>query len=275
MADYKFSVAMSVYKNDRAKYVDRALKSITEEQTLQPDEVVIVFDGPIPKDVEDVVVSYAKKYVFNVIKLEKNGGLGNALKIAVEACKYDLIARMDSDDVSVADRFEQQINAFKVDPDLDIIGGDISEFIDDEKNVVSYRKVPQTDEDLKTYIKKRCPFNHVSVTFKKQAVLQAGGYLDFYWNEDYYLWIRMFENNAKTANTGTVLVNVRVGKDMYKRRGGLKYYKSEKKLQKYMLKKKIISFPMYFANVFKRFILQVLLPNGVRGWVFKTFAREK
>ena len=123
-------------------------------------------------------------------------------------------------------------------------------------------------------MKKRSPFNHVSVMYKKSAVQAAGGYLDWFWNEDYYLWIRMQLNNAVFANTGTVLVNVRVGKEMYQRRGGMRYFKSEAKLQKYMWKDGIISFPKYCYNVLLRLILQVLMPNSIRGWVFKTFARK-
>jgi hypothetical protein len=111
--------------------------------------------------------------------------------------------------------------------------------------------------------------------YKKSAVQGAGGYLDWFWNEDYYLWIRMMENKCVFANTGTVLVNVRTDADMYKRRGGKKYYKSEIGLQKYMRKKKIIGFSTYVSNCCKRFIIQRLLPNSIRGWVFRNFARKK
>ena len=105
--------------------------------------------------------------------------------------------------------------------------------------------------------------------------MEAGGYMDLFWNEDYYLWIRMAEKGCIMANTGTTLVNVRVGEEMYKRRGGSKYFKSECFLQKYMKKRGMISFGRYFINVTIRFIMQILLPNSVRGWVFRTFAREK
>ena len=116
--------------------------------------------------------------------------------------------------------------------------------------------------------------NQVTVMFKKKAAQDVGGYIDWYCDEDYYLWLRMAQNGCKMANTGTVLVNVRVGKEMYNRRGGIKYFRSEAKLQKYMLKSKIIGFGTYFMNVTKRFIVQVMLPNKLRGWVFKKFARE-
>ena len=276
MSDLKFSVAISVYKKDNSIFFARALKSITDDQTLKPNEIVLVVDGAVSQEIDGVINDFSIKYpnLFKIIRLEKNGGLGNALRIAVENSSFEIIARMDSDDVSLPERFEKQINYLKENPDVDIMGGDISEFIDSEENVVAYRKVPVGDEEIKKYMKKRCPFNHMTVIYKKSAVLKAGGYLDFFWNEDYYLWIRMFESGAVFANTGNVLVNVRTGKDMYKRRGGVKYYKSEKALQKYMLKHKIIGFGTYFVNVTKRFIVQVLMPNGIRGWVFKKFARK-
>ena len=271
-----FSVAMSVYKNDKSEFIDRALQSITEQQTIIPNEIVLIVDGPVSDEIDAVIDKYSKLYpIFNVIRLQKNGGLGNALKLAVENAKYDLVARMDSDDVAVNDRFEQQLQIFEDNPDLGILGGNISEFIDKEDNIVAYRNVPHSDGEIKKYLKKRCPFNHMTVMFNKNDVIKAGNYQDFFWNEDYYLWIRMVEHGAIMMNAKMVLVNVRVGKDMYKRRGGWKYYKSEAKLQKYMLKHKIINFPTYLSNKTKRFIVQVLMPNSLRGWVFKKFARGK
>ncbi len=275
MNHQSFSIAISVYKNDNPEFFDRALESITDLQTIKPDEVVLVVDGPVPTEIDTVIEKYATKYVFNVIRLETNGGLGNALRLATENAKYDLIARMDSDDVSTPNRFEQELELFKTNNSLDVVGGDISEFIGTEENIVATRAVPVEDVDIKKYMKKRCAMNHVSVMFKKQAVLDAGGYLDWHYNEDYYLWIRMWLNGAVFANTGTTLVNVRTGKDMYMRRGGKKYYQSEKKLQKYMYQNKLIGLITYVSNVSKRFIVQRLMPNSIRGWFFRNFARRK
>jgi lipopolysaccharide/colanic/teichoic acid biosynthesis glycosyltransferase/glycosyltransferase involved in cell wall biosynthesis len=270
-----FSIAMSVYKSDNPQFFDRSLSSITEMQTVMPNEVVLVVDGPVSEEINTVISKYENKYdCFKVIRLEKNGGLGNALKIAVENATYDLIARMDSDDVSVPTRFEEQLKFFKKHPNTDIVGGDISEFIGNENGIVGKRVVPTTNDKIREYMKKRCPFNHMSVMYKKNAVLTAGGYQDWFLNEDYYLWIRMWLNNATFANTGTVLVNVRVGEEMYQRRGGKKYFDSEKGLQDYMLNNKMISLPVYVENIAKRFIVQKMLPNTIRGWVFRTFARE-
>ena len=117
--------------------------------------------------------------------------------------------------------------------------------------------------------------NQVTVMFKNSDVKEVGGYIDWFWEEDYYLWLRLYLAGKKFANIQDVLCNVRVGKEMYQRRGGLKYFRSEKALQKFMKENKIIGFGTYFANVTKRFIVQVLLPNKLRGWVFKKFARTK
>ena len=276
MSEYpSFSVAMSVYKNDKAEYVERALQSITKEQTVKPNEIIVVVDGPVPESVDEVLKKYRETYnCFELIRLPENKGLGNALKIAVDKCSHSLIARMDSDDISLPTRFEQQLQCFIEQEDLDIVGGDITEFIGEESNVVGKRDVPVTDTAIKAYMKKRCAFNHVSVMYKKEAVLKVGNYQDWFWNEDYYLWIRMQMGGCIFANTGTILVNVRVGEDMYRRRGGRRYYKSEKDLQKYMYKNKMISFGTYFVNVLKRFIVQILLPNRLRGWLFRKFARS-
>ena len=271
----QFSVAISVYKSDDPKFFDRALFSITEMQTIKPDEIVLVIDGPVCEELNRVIEKYERLYsIFHIIRLEKNGGLGNALKIAVENSKYDLIARMDSDDVSLPTRFEQQLRYFEEHPEVDIVGGDITEFIGDESNIVGKRVVPKSNEEIREYMRRRCAFNHMSVMYKRNAVQGAGGYQDWFCNEDYYLWIRMWLNHAVFANTGSILVNVRVGKEMYQRRGGWKYFKSEAKLQNFMLKKGVISLPRYLINVSERLILQVLVPNKVRGFLFQKLARS-
>ena len=271
-----FSVAISVYKSDNPIFFDRALNSITENQTITPNEIVLVVDGSVSDSLNEVISKYENKYdIFKIIRLKKNGGLGNALKIAVENATFELIARMDSDDVSLPTRFEEQLRYFQVNPEIDIVGGNITEFIGEENNIIGQRLVPVSNEAIREYMKERCAMNHVSVMYKKTAVQNAGGYQDWFWNEDYYLWIRMWLNGAIFANTGSVLVNVRVGEEMYQRRGGSKYFESEKGLQDYMLKNKMINHSTYIKNVAKRLIIQKLMPNKLRGWVFRTFARKK
>jgi len=267
-----FSVSMCVYGKDNPEWFQTALNSVLN-QSVKPSEVVLVVDGPVPPELDTIIQSCEADPIFNVIRFAENQGHGNARRAGLEACTNELVALMDADDICIHNRFEQQLQAF-ADNDADIVGGDISEFIGSEDNVIAYRNVPTTDVEIKQYMKKRCPFNQVTVMFKKDAVQTVGGYIDWYCDEDYYLWLRMAQNGCKMLNTGTVLVNARVGKEMYNRRGGIKYFKSEAKLQKYMLDNKIIGLGTYFMNVLKRFIVQILLPNKIRGWVFKKFARK-
>lgn len=273
MEKQKFSVSMCVYEKDNPEWFRVAVESILN-QTCKPDEVVLVVDGPVGEPLKKVILEYDRLECFKVIWLPENKGLGNARRVGVDACVNELIAMMDSDDISVLDRFEKQLRLFEIDAELDIAGGLISEFIGEPKNVVAKRIVPTTDAEIKEYLKTRCPMNHMTVMCKKASLGQVGGYVDWHYNEDYYLWIRMVMANMKFANIPEVLVNVRIGKEMYQRRGGLRYFRSEAKLQKYMLDHKIIDFGTFLVNVGKRLIVQVLLPNRIRGWVFQKFARK-
>ncbi len=268
-----FSVSICVYGGDNSAYFDIAMQSIFN-QTLKPDEVVLVVDGPVGDDINDVISKYQSE-ILKVIRLEKNVGHGDARRIGLENCTYELVALMDADDICEENRFQKQMEAFSKNSQISIVGGQITEFIDDTSNIVGKRTVPLNDGEIKQYMKKRCPMNQMTVMFKKYDIQKVGGYIDWYCDEDYYLWIRMALANLKFANVPDVLVNVRVGNEMYQRRGGLKYFKSEAKLQKFMLDNKIIGLSRYFINVVERLILQVLMPNWLRGIVFKIFAREK
>ena len=272
----KFSVCTSVYKNDKPKFVREALDSMLVHQSVKPDEIVLVQDGPVPYELSRLLLEYKDKFgdVMNIIKLEKNGGLGNALKLGVENAKYDIIARMDSDDICMPDRFEKQLAYLEAHPECDIVGGQMTEFIGEPDNIVGRREVPLTNEEIYQYMKSRCALNHVTVMFRKEAVLKAGNYQDWFWNEDYYLWVRMMMAGCKFANIPDVAVNVRSGADQYARRGGKKYFDSEIGIKKLMLDKGMITRKEYIVNYIQRFIIQLMLPNSVRGWVFRTFARK-
>lgn len=273
----KFSVITSVYKNDNPEFIKTAFDSIYGEQSLSPDEIIVVVDGPVSEEIEQVVSSYelGNPNLFKIIRLSENRGLGNALKVGLNSATYDIVARMDSDDYSVPDRFKKQIMFLINHPDIDIIGGNIYEFIGDRDNIVGSRQVPCNHKDISRYLQSRCPFNHMTVMFRKQSVELAGGYLDWHYNEDYYLWIRMALNKCRFANLSDVLVYARVGAEMYARRGGWKYFKSEASLQKYMYNQGVISIFKFCSNVLIRFILQVCLPNRLRGFMFKHFARKR
>lgn len=274
MQNSNFSVSMCVYGGDNPEWFSIAVESIIN-QTVKPSEIVLVVDGPVPQELNEIITEYENDPLFNVIRLEENQGHGNARRIGLENCKYDLVALMDADDISLPERFEKQLKAFKDDSSISIVGGNIAEFIGVESNVVGRRIVPSEHTEIVRYMKERCPFNQMTVMFKKTDVQRAGGYVDWYCDEDYYLWLRMYLAGMHFANIPEVLVNVRVGEEMYKRRGGIKYFKSEAKLQKFMLDNKIIGYVTYITNVLKRLILQVLMPNSLRGIIFKKFARSK
>ena len=269
-----FSVCMSVYHGDNASFFKEAINSLYA-QTRQPDEIVLVVDGPVGEEINLVIASFESSHdSFKVIRLAKNSGHAIARQTGLDAAQHEYIAIMDSDDIAVSDRFEKQMAYIEAHPEVDALGGQIDEFIGEPSNVVGSRLVPLTDNEIKGYLKSRCPMNLVTVMLKKAAVQEAGGYIDWYCEEDYYLWVRMTEQGMIFANLPDNLVNVRVGDEMYQRRGGMRYFKSEAKLQRYMLSHGIISIPKYCYNVAIRLAVQVLMPNSVRGWVFKTFARK-
>lgn len=157
---------------------------------------------------------------FKTIHLPQNRGHGDARRISLENCRNELIALMDADDISRPYRFEKQLAEFKKNEKLDIVGGQITEFVGQPTNITGKREVPESDADIKIYMKKRCPMNQVSVMFKKSFVQAVGGYIDWFCEEDYYLWIRMMEANGVFANMPETLVNVRVGDETSSRRGG-------------------------------------------------------
>lgn len=274
-ANTPFSVCMSVYHNDNADNFIAAVNSIYC-QTVPPNEIVLVVDGPVGQELEYAIEHLVEEIpVMNVIRLPENKGHAIARQTGLDAARYDLVAVMDADDIALPNRFRQQLAVFEEHPEVTVVGGLIHEFVDDVNNVVGVRWVPQNDADIKEYLKDRCPMNLVTVMFRKEHVQKVGGYIDWYCEEDYYLWIRLALAGYRFYNIQQNLVNVRVGHAMYSRRGGVKYFKSEAALQRLMLTEKIITPIKFLSNVTKRLIVQVLLPNAVRGWIFRKFARKQ
>ena len=205
-----FSVLMSLYIKEKAEYFCECMDSLLS-QTIVPNEIVIVLDGPISSEVEQRLLEYEKKNP-NLIKrvpLEKNMGLGLALKEGVCHCSNDIIARMDTDDIARRDRFELQLKEFEKNPELDICGSHIIEFEGTIDNKLSERKVPITHEEIAQYQKKRSAFNHMTVMYKKSAVLKAGNYEHCPLMEDDMLWIRMLLSGARCLNIDDYLVYAR------------------------------------------------------------------
>lgn len=269
-----FSVSMCVYGKDNPEWFEMAVDSVLN-QSVKPAEIVLVVDGPVPTELDTIIKKYEQDSTFKVIRFSENQGHGMARKVGLDACSYELVAIMDADDICTPDRFEKQIEAFELTSDADVVGGMIKEFVGTPQNVVGIRIVPLIDAEIKKYMKCRCPMNLVTVMFRKSSVEAVGGFIDWYCEEDYYLWLRMALANMKFVNVDDVLVNVRVGKEMYQRRGGLRYFMSEAKLQGYMHRNGIIGFSRYAINVFERLVLQVLMPNKLRGFIFQKLARSK
>jgi glycosyltransferase involved in cell wall biosynthesis len=273
MGNLNFSVLCSLYYKESPYALRESLDSIFA-QTLMPNEVVIVKDGPLTDELEKVLEDYAGRYdIIKIVPLEKNVGLGAALNEGMKHCSYELIARMDTDDIAKENRFEEQIKVFKETPELDVVGAWIDEFEGDISNVTSIRKLPENHDEIFMHGRDRCPINHPVVMFKKSAVISAGGYKHFYLFEDYYLWVRMLVNNAKFYNIQKSLLYFRLSPDMFQRRGGLKYARSEAKFEKAMYDLGYISFFRMSYNIIVRFIVRIM-PNGLREWVYKKVIRK-
>lgn len=272
--DIPYSVCMGVYKNDKPDFFRLAFESMAQ-QTIAPDEILLVVDGPISTELEQTIQSISKEYpILRVQRFTVNRGQAAVRRAGINAAHNAIVVFMDSDDIAVPNRVELQLQYLQTHPDTDVIGGQIEEFIDDTHNIVGKRVVPLNNTDILLYMKSRCPMNMMTATVRKEAVIKAGNFQDWHYNEDYYLWIRMALTGCHFANLPETLVYARVGKEMYQRRGGWKYFKSERGIQRYMLQHKIISFPRYCYNVLGRFIVQVLMTNRVRGFVFQKLFRK-
>ena len=265
----QFSVLMSLYIKEKPEYLRESLKSVLA-QTIRPSQIVVVKDGPLTEELESVLSAFValEPKLFTFVPLEKNQGLGLALREGLLHCDFELIARMDTDDIARSDRFELQLKEFEKDPDLDICGSHVIEFEGTTDNIVAKRRVPLIDSEIKKYQKRRDGFNHVSVMFKKTSVLRAGNYQSCMLMEDTYLWVNMFLTGATGKNIDDYLVFVRIGNDMFERRGGWKYYKKYKKGRKMVYQTGYISWWDYRYTLLVQFIV-ALMPNKLRGLVFK------
>lgn len=270
-----FSVLISVYKKEKAEYLKRALQSVIN-QTLKPTEIVIVKYGPLTKELDDCIEDFQKENskLFKILSFKENRGLGLALRDGVKACKYEYIARMDSDDISKPDRFEKQFNYLQKHPETALLGTWITEFSKDENNPDTVTKLPCTHQKIIKFAKRRNPFRHVTVVFKKSAVIQSGNYRDFLWFEDYELFVRILQKGYIAANISECLVNVRADKDMFARRGGWQYLKQDYKFQKQILKTKYIGKTDFLINIIIRSIVRII-PNKLRSYLYKIFLRSE
>ncbi|MDW0116307.1 glycosyltransferase [Sporosarcina thermotolerans] len=227
MMDRKYSVLMSVYHKENPSFLKASIDSMIK-QTLKPNDFVIVKDGKLTKDLDEIINEYNEREpdLFNIVSLEKNIGLGRALDEGLKYCKNELVARMDSDDISLPARCMTQVELFMSDPKLSIVGTIIDEFHDSPDNIVSSRVVPTTHDDIVKFIKRRSPFNHPTVMFKKSEVIRCGGYGNFRRKQDLDLFSRMINNDCKSANIDIPLLLFRSNEGNFKRRKSWSYCKS-------------------------------------------------
>lgn len=269
-----FSVLMSLYIKEQADFFRQCMESIVN-QTVMPTEIVIVFDGPISNELNKVVETYVAKYPgwIKIVANKENKGLGLALADGVPACTYELIARMDTDDIARKDRFEKQLEMFMNDHELDICGSHIIEFDGTIDNVLARRKVPLQHEDIAEYQKQRSAFNHMTVMYKKSMVLKAGNYEDCPLMEDDMLWIRMLIAGAKCANIDDYLVYARTGYAMIERRGGWEYFKKYKAARKKIYDTGYISSKDYWKTIYVQMIVAIV-PKKMRLLIFTKLLRR-
>ena len=270
-----YSVLMSVYKNDNPVFLRIALESIYEKQIVKPDEIVVVFDGPLNENLYMVLDEFreGKENIVKYFPQNVNRGLGEALRIGSEYCTCDYILRMDSDDISDEHRFERQILYVENHPEIDVLGTDIAEFQETPNEDMRIRSCPEKHEDIVNMGKRRNPMNHVTVCMKRTALEKSGGYRTLLLLEDYYLWLNMIAAGCKLANIHESLVYVRVGNGFDSKRGSQERIDGWKVLQDFMLKHKMITkkdamLNMLYINVF------VKTPSWLKKILYSTLLRK-
>ncbi|ELA08389.1 putative UDP-galactose--lipooligosaccharide galactosyltransferase [Moraxella macacae 0408225] len=277
----KFSVLMSLYAKEQPNFLAECLLSLTK-QILQADEIILVYDGQIGRDLQEVVDGFLPKLPLKIIQLPANVGLGKALNAGLEHCQFEWVFRMDTDDICVSERFAKQVDFIKTQPNIDVVGGQIIEFEQDflqadclqtdclqTKNA---RVVPTSHDAIVTYAKSRNPINHMTVAFKKSAVQAVGGYQHAPLYEDYDLWVRLLSKNYRFANLPDVLVYARAGQAMYERRGGLAYAKNEMQMQVKFWQLGFVSVWQMIKNLAIRLPVR-LLPNRLRSMIYQKLLR--
>lgn len=267
------SVLMSLYIKEKPEYLNASLQSILD-QTLLPQEIVVVLDGPITTALQNVIDEMQKRTSrLRILPQQKNQGLGVALAIGVKACHNELIARMDTDDIAHPERLAKQVAAFEADPQLVICGSNIEEFDGTIDHVIGKRNLPESDAGIRMFARRRNPFNHMTVMFKRQAVLDAGNYQPLPGFEDYYLWTRLLKLGGKGRNLQAPLVSARTGADMYARRGGLRYLMPGLKARWVIYRAgsgRMIDW--LFVSAVHTVIS--IMPNRLRAWFYETKLRS-
>lgn len=270
----QYSVLMSLYNKEKPEYLRLAVDSVLS-QTVIPDEIVIVKDGPLTDELEDVLQKYTNAHptIFNIVSSEKNLGLGLALNLGLQNCKNELVARMDTDDIAKPDRCEKQLKMYKSMPNLSLLGSSVDEFYSDPALVISRRVVPTEHKAIYEYAKKRSAFNHPTVMFKKSKVLEVGGYGDLRRNQDVDLFGRMLFSGGIAGNIEESLLWFRSNDDLAKRRKSWENTKSYIDTIKKFWKMGYSSFGDYLMIAIAQTGM-FLMPVKLQHWVYKKFLRK-
>lgn len=263
----QFSVLLPVYAGDQAPFLARAFASATVDQELQPDEVVIVQDGPVGAEVAAELRAISEDPRVRLVRLERNVGLARALEEGLARCSHEIVARVDADDVSLPARFATQVPL--VAGGLDLVGSALREFEADEAHPGALRVLPTQQAEIARYARFADPFNHPTVVYRREAVRRAGGYEDLPLMEDYLLFARMIGTGARVANVAEPLVLYRTGAGAYARRGGRTLLASELELQRRLRADGFTTRAQHLRNVVVRGGYR-LVPVGLRRWAYRT-----
>lgn len=269
-----YSVLMSLYKKEHPEYFRLALDSMIN-QTVKPDEIVLVEDGPLTLELYAVVDEYTTSYpdLFRIVINEKNLGLGLALNEGLKACRNELVARMDTDDISKPDRCEKQLKRFEEKPELSIVGSHIDEFVGTKENVISQRRVPTSTEAIYNYAKKRSAFNHPAVMYHRSVVLAEGGYSDLKRNQDVDLFGRMLFKGHKAENIDEALLWFRSSDELAKRRKSWENTRSYIDTIKRFWKMGYSSLADFIIVAIAQTVMY-LMPVKLQNWIYKRFLRK-
>lgn len=262
----KISVLMTVYSGSNPYYLDVAIESLLD-QTYKASEIIIMINGKIDGECEDVLNRFGNK--IKVYRIKNNKGQGHALSTGLEKCKYDLVAIHSDYDIAMPDRFEKQVRYFEH-HDVDILGGQILEIHNKTNELFGIRKVPLRDGEIRAYMRTRCPFNHPTVMFKREKILEVGNYPDIRYMADYALWIQAYD--LRMANINDVLAKVRVDNSLLKKKSSFKYIASIRKVEHMLHERGIINWIEMEFNILSRSFV-ALLPNFIRKRIYKHVLR--
>ena len=263
-----FSLLMSVYGGDDPEHLRDAFRSVVQEQTRPPDDVVLVQDGPVPDGLQKVIDELMEDSPTPVtlLALEVNVGLGLALDRGLAACAHDIVARMDADDIALPQRFEVQIPI--VEGGVDLVGSALLEFGVDPDDIVGKRVPPIDPAEIVRFSRFAQPFNHPTVVYRRTAVERAGGYRHLALMEDYLLFARMIAQGVTVGNVAEPLVLYRVGAGAYARRGGFAMLRSEVALQRQLHGIGFTSRTQFARNVVIRGTYR-LVPESLRRVAYR------